>query len=85
MGIPDGHSDGYWGYEAQPGSRAYIDHTLVYKAGKSFRVGDEFVVHPFRVHLIAAAFTDLKVNSPTELVPKSSPRNGWWEQQRSFS
>ena len=63
----------YWGDEAQPGSlanlRAYINRTLVDKAGKTFSVGDEFVVHAFRAHLIAAACTHLGVNSPTELVP----------------
>jgi len=57
----------YWGDEAQPGSLAnlwaYINSTLVDKAGKTFSAEDEFVVYAFKAHLIAAACTHLKVNS----------------------
>ena len=63
----------YWGTANQPGAlsnlRQQINHTLVDKAGKTFSVADEFVIHALKVHLIAAACAHFNVKSPSETIP----------------
>ena len=62
----------YWGTANQPGSlsnlRQHINCTLVDKAGKTFSVANEFVMHAFKAHLIAAACTHFQINSPSEAI-----------------
>ena len=63
----------YWGTANQPGAlsnlRQQINRTLVDKAGKTFSVADEFVIHAFKAHLIAAACAHFNVKSPSETIP----------------
>lgn len=63
----------YWGTASQPGAlsnlRQQINRTLVDKAGKTFSVADEFVIHAFKAHLIAAACAHFNVKSPSETIP----------------
>ena len=61
----------HWGKQSDPGSlcnlRSLINHTLVDKAAQTFSIADEFVVHAFKVHLLAAICTH--VNMPFVLKP----------------
>ena len=45
------------------------NRTLFDKAGKTFSVADEFVIHAFKAHLIAAACAHFNVKSPSETIP----------------
>ena len=57
----------------QPGSlcnlRDYINRNLVDKAGKTFSVTDEFILHALKCHLIAAICEELNLESPDEDIP----------------
>ena len=46
------------------------------KSVKTFNTGDEFVVHAFKGHLMAAVCTILKVNSPQDPIAHDSSL-GW--------
>lgn len=63
----------HWGKQSEPGSlsnlHSYINRTVVDKAGKKFSVADEFLVHAFKAHLLAAICNHLNVLSPSEPVP----------------
>ena len=60
----------HWGKQSEPGSlsnlRSYINRTLVDKAAKKFSVGDEFLVHAFKAHLLAAICTSLNISSVSD-------------------
>ena len=66
----------HWGKQSDPGSlsnlRCLINHTLVDKSAKTFSVADEFVVHAFKAHLLAAICTHLNVYSPSEPIDHES-------------
>ena len=66
----------FWGSPAQIGSlcnlREYVQRLQVDKSVKTFNTGDEFVVHAFKGHLMAAVCTILKVNSPQDLIAHDS-------------
>lgn len=55
----------FWGTPAQPGSlcnlREIVRRTRVDKAVKVFNVGDEFLIHVFKSHLIASIMRELKM------------------------
>ena len=63
----------YWSIPSNPGAlsnlREYINCTQVDKAGKRFSVADEFIIHAFKAHFIAAICTHLNIPSPAERVP----------------
>ena len=58
----------HWGSPAHVGSlcniREFIRRVQVDKAGKVFNVCDEFLLHAYKSHLIAAICTELQINSP---------------------
>lgn len=60
----------YWGKVAQPGSlsnlRSRINRNLVDKQGKTFSVMDEFIVHTFTSHLLAAICDELHLETPED-------------------
>lgn len=66
----------HWGKQSDPGSlsnlRCLINRTLVDKSAKTFSVADEFVVHAFKAHLLAAICTHLNVSSPSEPIDHES-------------
>ena len=66
----------HWGKQSDPGSlcnlRSLINRTLVDKAAKTFSIADEFVVHAFKVHLLAAICTHLNMSSVSEPVQHES-------------
>jgi len=66
----------FWGSPSQIGSlcnlREYVQRLQVDKSVKTFNTGDEFVVHAFKGHLMAAVCTILKVNSAQDPVPHDS-------------
>lgn len=59
----------FWGKVSDPGTLCnlrnymYINCILVDKAGKTFNVIDEFLLHTFKAHLIAAVCEELKIES----------------------
>ncbi len=57
----------FWGTPAQSGSlcnlREVIRRTSVDKGVKVFNVGDEFLMHAFKGHLISSIMTHLKIKS----------------------
>ena len=60
----------FWGDPSLPGSlcniREYINRKQVDKGVKVFNVGDEFITHAFRAHLIASICCHLKLKSPDD-------------------
>lgn len=58
----------HWGSPSLVGSlcniREFIRRVQVDKAGKVFNVCDEFLLHAYKSHLIAAVCTMLNINSP---------------------
>ena len=58
----------HWGSPSIVGSlcniREFIRHVQVDKAGKVFNVCEEFLLHAYKSHLIAAVCTMLNINSP---------------------
>ena len=61
-----------WGTPTTPGSlsclREKIGRVQVDKSGKVFNVGDEFLVHCFKAHLIASVCTLLNLSSPSDTI-----------------
>ena len=57
----------HWGKQSDPGSLcnlcSLINRTLVDKAAKTFSIEDEFVVHAFKAHLLAAICTHLNMKA----------------------
>ena len=60
----------FWGSPTIPGSlcqlREYIRRVQVDKDVKVFNVGDEFLVHTFKGHLLAAICTFFSLSSPAD-------------------
>ena len=58
----------YWGYPMQLGSlcniREIIRCVQVDKGGKVFNVCDEFLLHTYKSHLIAAICSGLRIGTP---------------------
>ena len=58
----------FWGCPSQIGSlcniREFVHRVQVDKMGKVFNVCDEFILHAYKSHLLAAICTQLKVDSP---------------------
>lgn len=63
----------FWGTPSQLGSlsnmREYIRRLQVDKQVKIFSVGDEFLIHVFKAHLLAAIFSSLKISSISDSIP----------------
>ena len=63
----------FWGKVGQPGSlcnlRNYVNRNLVDKTGKTFSVTDEFLLHAFKAHLMAAICEELSLASPDADIP----------------
>ena len=57
----------------QPGSlcnlRDYINCKLVDKVGKTFSITDEFILHAFKAHPIAAICEELNLDGPNGAIP----------------
>ena len=62
----------FWGTPAQHGSlsnmREIVRRVQVDKGVKVFNIGDEFLVHSFKAHLLASICSLLKVNSTSEVI-----------------
>ena len=73
----------FWGSPAQVGSlcdlREIIRRTQVDKTVKVFNIGDEFLIHAFKGHLIASIMTHLKVTKPTDQIEHPSTQK--WLQE----
>lgn len=52
--------------------RDVVNRTLVDKAGKTFSVCDEFLVHAFKAHFIAAICSHFKITAPTDDITHES-------------
>lgn len=63
----------FWGTPAQHGSlsnmREHVRRLQVDKGVKVFNVGDEFLMHIFKAHLVASICSILQVNSTLETIP----------------
>ena len=63
----------YWGNASTPGSlyhlREIICRHQVDQKGKVFSVGDEFINHCFRAHLLANICQQLKICCPSDPIP----------------
>ena len=72
----------HWGTPTQVGSlcniRELIRRVQVDKAGKVFNVCDEFLLHAYKSHLIAAICTELNIDSP-EADIEHDPTLHWLE------
>ena len=70
----------FWGSPAQPGSlcnlREFIRRTQVNKTAKVFNVGDEFLVHAFKAHLVAGILVKLNITSTSDKLSILLLRNG---------
>ena len=66
----------FWGSPAHVGSlcnlRELVRRLQVDKAGKVFNVCDEFIVHAYKSHLLAAVCTQLKLESPDAFITHES-------------
>ena len=75
----------FWGSPAHIGSlcnlREYIQRTGVDKAVKVFNRGDEFLVHAFKSHLLAAICTQLSIQSPDDAIAHES--NQLWLESKA--
>ena len=62
----------FWGTPSQPGSlsnlREVIQRTRVDKAVKIFNIGDEFLIHAFKSHLLLSILTHLKMDNASDLL-----------------
>ena len=76
----------HWGSPTQVGSlcniRELIRRVQVDKAGKVFNVCDEFLLHAYKSHLIAAICTELCISSP-EADIEHEPTLQWMESTAS--
>ena len=63
----------FWGKPNQTGSlcnlRDYINRKLVDKKGKTFSIADEFILHTFKAHLLAAVYDEFGVSSAHDNIP----------------
>ena len=66
----------FWGSPTQVGSlcniREFVRRVQVDKGGKVFNVCDEFLLHAYKSHLIAAICTQLHIDTPDAPVPHES-------------
>lgn len=73
----------FWGSPAQIGSicnlRDVIHRTQVDKGVKVFNVGDEFLVHTFKAHLVASVTSQLNISKPTDTINHPSTKQ-WLEE-----
>ena len=71
-----------WGSPAQPGSlcnlREVIRRTQVDKTVKVFNVGDEFLMHAFRAHLVAGILAKLNITSMSDAIEHTTSKE-WLE------
>ena len=74
----------FWGTPSETGSlcnaRELICRKLVTKAVKVFNVGDEFLLHTFKAHLIASICSFLGITSPSEYI-EHTPNQEWLEEK----
>ena len=74
----------FWGTLLETGSlcnaRDFICRKLVNKAVKVFSIGDEFLLHTFRAHLIARICTIFSIASPSEDI-EHTPNLQWLEEK----
>lgn len=60
----------FWGTPSQPGAlsnlREVVQRTRVDKAVKIFNIGDEFLVHAFKSHLLLSVLTHLKISNAAD-------------------
>ena len=74
--------DTYWGQPSFAGSlchlREYINRLSVDKKAKTFSIADEFVLHTFRAHVLAAICDQLHIQSPSDPVAHD-PTVEWLE------
>ena len=74
--------DTYWGQPSLTGSlchlREYINRLTVDRKAKTFSIADEFVLHTFRAHVLAAICDQLHIQSPSDPVAHD-PTLEWLE------
>ena len=74
--------DTYWGQPSFAGSlchlREYINRLSVDKKAKTFSIADEFVLHTFRAHVLAAICDQLHIQCPSDPVAHD-PTVEWLE------
>lgn len=65
--------EAYWGQVCQPGSlcnlKEVINRKKIEKKAKNFSIADEFILHTFKSHIIAAICDIMKLDDPTSSVP----------------
>ena len=63
----------FWGSPSQHGTlsnmREHVRRIQVDKGVKVFNVGDEFIIHVFKAHLVARICTVLKIDSASDTIP----------------
>ena len=74
----------FWGSPSQPGSlcnlREIVQRTHVDKVVKVFNVGDEFLLHKFKAHLIAGIIHKFEISSSSDAIEHVISKK-WLEQQ----
>ena len=78
----------FWGAPSENGSlcsmRELIQRKLVTKAVKVFNIGDEFLLHTFKAHLIARICNIIGIASPDEYIEHDSSEQWLWEKAESI-
>ena len=77
----------FWGDPTIPGSlcqlREYIRRVQVDKDVKYFNVGDEFIIHVFKAHLLAAVCKKFSISSTTDKI-EHRPDREWLQTKAEY-